>query len=94
MARIKYGECELCKRTLSLTFHHLIPKKMHRRTHFRKAYSKNELNAGVNVCRRCHSGLHKLYDEITLAKQFNTIDRMRADEAIQRHSAWVAKQKS
>ena len=67
---------------------------MHRRAHFRKAHSKVELNAGINICRRCHTGLHRLYDEMTLAKQFNTIERLRADEAVQRHCAWVAKQKS
>lgn len=93
VARIKHGECELCKRQLSLTFHHLIPKKMHRRTHFKKAYSKVALSAGINICRRCHSGIHRLYDETTLAKQFNTLEALRADEAVAKHCAWAAKQK-
>jgi len=67
---------------------------MHRRTHFRKAHDKNQLNTGINICRRCHTGLHKLYDEMTLAKQFNTLKKLQSDDAIQRHCAWVAKQKS
>lgn len=45
------------------------------------------------ICRRCHSGLHKLYDEMTLAKQFNTLEALRNDPALQKHCAWVAKQK-
>lgn len=94
MPRTKYGKCELCERTISLTFHHLIPKKMHRRTHFRKAHNKEALNSGINICRRCHSGLHRLYDEMTLAKQFSTLEQLRSDSAVVRHCAWVAKQKS
>ena len=85
--------CELCMRRLALTFHHLIPKKMHRRTFFRKNYSREELNQGVYLCRACHSGLHKLYDEMTLAKQFNTLAQLKKDERIRSHSEWVAKQK-
>lgn len=94
MARIKHGECELCARTTSLTFHHLVPKKMHRRTYYRKHFSKEVLNAGINVCRRCHVGIHRLYDESTLAKQYNSLERLKADEAVARHCAWVAKQKA
>jgi hypothetical protein len=35
--------CELCGREAPLTFHHLVPRKMHRRTYFRKHYSREEL---------------------------------------------------
>ena len=94
MIRIKHGKCEFCERSIALTFHHLIPKKMHRRAHFKKAHSKTTLNAGVNICRRCHTGIHKLYDEMTLAKNLYTADLLRSDEALARHFKWVAKQKS
>ncbi|MBT8449160.1 MAG: hypothetical protein KJO69_05695 [Gammaproteobacteria bacterium] len=79
---------------MALTFHHLIPRKMHRRTFFRKNYDKRQLAKGIWICRQCHSGLHKLYDEMTLAKQFNTLARLRDDPPIQKHVLWVAKQKS
>ena len=39
--------CPLCGRYLPLTFHHLIPKKMHRRNAFRRRYSRSELAAGI-----------------------------------------------
>ena len=76
-----------------LTFHHLIPKKMHRRTHFRKHYSKEQLAEGISVCRKCHRGMHSLYDEMTLAKDYADLDRLLADPALIRHFEWVAKQR-
>ncbi|WP_202978889.1 hypothetical protein [Halomicronema hongdechloris] len=78
---------------VTLTFHHLIPKKLHRRTRFKKTYSKADLNRGVYVCRLCHNGIHDHYDEMTLAKEFPTVDKLQADPQIRRHSQWVAKQK-
>jgi maltoporin len=76
-----------------MTFHHLIPKKMHRRTYFRKNYTKLELNQGIDICRKCHTGIHKRYDEMTLAKQFATLENLSSDPDLQQHFAWVAKQK-
>jgi len=85
--------CPLCGRNTPLTFHHLIPKKMHRRTYFRKNYDKTTLNQGIYICRMCHSGIHKLYDEMTLAKRFNSFALLAADPALQKHCQWVARQK-
>lgn len=86
--------CQLCQRQVDLTFHHLMPRKMHRRTYFRKNFDKETLNQGIWVCRPCHKGLHRLYDEMTLAKRFNQLEKLLADEAIQKHVQWVSKQKS
>lgn len=93
MVNRRAGECPLCGRFITLTFHHLIPKKLHRRTRYRKNYSKAELNSGVWVCRLCHDGIHDHHDEMILAKRFYTIDRLKADPNIQRHCEWVARQK-
>lgn len=87
-------ECALCLRKVPLTFHHLIPRKVHGRNFFKKHYAREDLNAGVHVCRKCHSGIHKMYDEMTLAKQFNSLDLLKNDAAISAHVNWVAKQKS
>jgi hypothetical protein len=91
--RDRFGVCPLCHRQVDLTFHHLIPKKMHRRTYFKKNYSKPELAQGIDICRKCHTGLHKTYDEMQLAKQFSTIEAIIADPALSIHFAWVSKQK-
>lgn len=85
--------CALCQRQCALTYHHLIPRKLHRRTFFKKHVAKVQLQAGIHICRPCHSGLHKLYDEQHLGKNLNTLQALQEDPAIARHVAWVAKQK-
>lgn len=89
----KTGPCRLCGRHAALTFHHLIPRKLHRRRHFRKHHDRETLQQGIAICRLCHKGLHRLHDEMTLAKQLSTLEALRADPAVQRHVAWVRKQR-
>ena len=67
---------------------------MHRRTFFRKNFSKHQLNKGINICRQCHNGIHKTYDEMALAKQFASLAALKADQALSKHFAWVSKQKT
>ncbi|NVJ62343.1 MAG: hypothetical protein HWE27_18290, partial [Gammaproteobacteria bacterium] len=76
-----------------LTFHHLIPRKLHRRKRFQKLYSKQELNQGIEICRKCHRGIHKTYDEMTLGQEFNSLQLILSDTALLKHFHWVAKQK-
>ncbi|MGY6632118.1 MAG: hypothetical protein ACXIUL_14060 [Wenzhouxiangella sp.] len=85
--------CVLCQRQVALTFHHLVPRKVHRRARFKKHLSEEQRQAGIMICHLCHRGLHKLYDEMTLATRLNTLEKLQADEAVQRHVDWVAKQK-
>ena len=91
--REKYGRCRFCRRECALTFHHLIPKKLHRRVRFKKTYTREELNQGIAVCRQCHDGIHDIYDEMTLAKTRATPECLRNDPLLQKHFQWVAKQK-
>ena len=91
--RAKYGNCLLCGRESELTFHHLIPRKLHRRNFFRKNFNKNELQLGVNICRECHNGIHDLYDEMTLFQRFSDPEALQNDPALQRHFEWVSKQR-
>ena len=89
----KVGTCPCCSRHTRLTFHHLIPKKMHRRTYFKKHYTKEQLQAGVNICRQCHSGIHRFYDEMTLAKQLHSLSLLQAYEQLSTFFNWVSKQR-
>ena len=89
----KTGQCPLCHRQVRLTFHHLIPRKVHRRTHFKKHFTKQTLQAGIAICRQCHSGIHRMYDEMTLAKYFYSLENIQQDEALMNHFKWVAKQR-
>jgi len=93
MATPKLGHCLTCDRQTALTFHHLIPRKMHRRTHFKKHFSKQQLQTGVMLCRTCHSGIHKRYSEMQLAKSFNTEAQLKEDEELKRFFNWVSKQR-
>lgn len=90
----KPDHCQLCERRVHLSFHHLIPRKMHRRTRFQKQYDREALNSGIWVCRKCHNGIHRLYDEMTLAMQFTSLETLRQDADLQRHIGWVRKQKA
>ena len=85
--------CPFCHRTLPLTFHHLVPRKLHRRPRFRRQYSREALGRGIYVCRDCHDAIHRTYDEMGLAKSFDTPEKLAADPALQRHFAWLARQR-
>lgn len=87
------AECPICKRTLSLTYHHLIPKKMHRRSYFSKRYSREELNRGINICRCCHDAVHRAFDEMTLAKELNSLELLLSRPEIRKHAQWAARQR-
>lgn len=83
----------MCKRETNLTFHHLIPRKLHKRRRFEKAYTRDQLNEGIMLCSRCHRGLHKLYSEMELGTRLNTLSEISNDAQIIKHVNWVAKQK-
>ncbi len=87
------GTCPFCKREMPLTFHHLIPKKMHRRKRFRKLYTRQELARGIYVCRDCHDGIHCAYGELELAQRFATPEALAADPALDRHFHWLSKRR-
>ena len=59
--RRETGPCPFCGRRLALTFHHLIPKKVHRRARYRRRFSREELALGIYLCRDCHDGIHATY---------------------------------
>ncbi len=87
--------CELCGRDKPLTKHHLIPRAVHGKTRFRRLYTKAEMHTrAIMICRLCHNGIHDLIpDEKQLAEQFNTLAALQSHEGLQRHIAWVRKQK-
>lgn len=89
----RIGRCPCCSRTVPLTFHHLVPKKMHRRNRYKKQYSRENLNRGVYVCRRCHKGIHRIFDELTLAEKFNSLETLLLDERLAKHFRWVSKRR-
>jgi len=45
------------------------------------------------ICRRCHSGIHTFYDEMTLGKSLNTLESLTSDAQLKMHFDWVARQR-
>lgn len=85
--------CELCQREAPLTFHHLIPRKVHRRPRFKKQYSPEQLQQGIWLCYPCHRAVHKFHDEMTLGQELNSLEKLLADPDVERHISWAKKQK-
>lgn len=86
--------CEFCGRQKSLTEHHLIPRAVHSKRKYLEKYGKLEMqNRKVMLCKLCHDGIHDLIDEKELAESFTTAEELLADERVQKHLAWVRKQK-
>lgn len=86
--------CELCKReNIELTFHHLIPKKAHKKSFVRKLHSDKDLNTyGINICKPCHKAVHIMIDHKALATKFYTIDLLLTHEKLAQAVAFNAKQ--
>jgi len=86
--------CELCGRNVGLQFHHLIPRKNHGKTWFKRNFDKQEMRLrGAWLCSLCHRFIHRQFDEQTLGRQLNTVAALQAEQSVQTHIAWAAKQR-
>ena len=86
--------CELCKRDVETTFHHLIPVTLHKRNWFKKRFDRKYMKShGLRLCTICHYAVHHLYSEVVLGKEYNTLAKLLASEKVQRHIKWARKQK-
>lgn len=85
--------CEMCERPMNLTAHHLIPRTMHAQ-YRKKGYTKEFLNTCVLICRQCHSKIHSVEDERTLARDYSTLEKIMAHPEIIRWVAYASKQKA
>jgi len=75
--------CELCKRDIDLTKHHLIPK------------SKDGDNDDYNymyLCKDCHAQIHLLYTNTYLRDFLNTRELVLADEQLIKFAKFAKKQ--
>jgi 5-methylcytosine-specific restriction endonuclease McrA len=81
--------CALCERDRPLTFHHLIPKALHRRKRYARQYTKEELARGVDLCRDCHDAVHRFLTEKQLGEAYHTLELLREHPDVARFVAWV-----
>ena len=85
--------CELCGRERETTSHHLIPKQIHSKKWCKKSFSKDEMKQRrANLCRDCHSCIHRFYTNSELGKYYNTVEKLLAIEKVVRFTEWVKKQ--
>ncbi|KAJ0405663.1 hypothetical protein ATCC90586_004466 [Pythium insidiosum] len=84
--------CEMCERPMRLTFHHLTPRVTHAK-YLKLGYSREYLNAGVMICRPCHSKIHSTESNKTLAREFNTLAKLLEHPEIVRWVSYARKQR-
>lgn len=86
-------QCALCEAKQRLTFHHLIPKTLHRNKWFRKHFRLQDMREqGITLCRPCHSFIHRQFSEKQLGREYNSLAALLADERVQKHVRWAKKQ--
>lgn len=45
------------------------------------------------LCRQCHSAVHRIHPEMELATEYNTVEKLFADEEILKFGKWASKQR-
>ena len=85
--------CVLCNRSLPLTFHHVIPKLIHKRRWVRQQHSSEQLQEGIWVCKPCHSAIHRFIDHAELARSFHTVEQLKSHEDLGPYIRWSSNQR-
>jgi len=89
----KRDSCELCERERTTTFHHLVPKKSHKRSRVTKLHTKEYMNSvGVDLCKSCHKTVHKYFTHMELALNYYTLELLKSDDKLMRFVEWVKTQ--
>jgi 5-methylcytosine-specific restriction endonuclease McrA len=75
--------CGLCERQVSHTSrHHLVPRE-----------EGGRYGPVVELCQPCHSSVHRFLSNKALARQYNTLEALRAAEELQTYLTWVRRQR-
>ena len=83
-------KCELCEREHLLTFHHLIPRSQHKNKWFKKNFTKEQMNEGINICKDdCHKQIHILIEEKELGKNYNTKQKLLNHLKVKKYIKWI-----
>jgi hypothetical protein len=90
----KPNSCEFCQRHLKLTFHHLVPKKMHKDKRVLKMFPDVDLiHFGIWICTACHKHLHKSFGHEDLAFYLNEKEKLLRNDKVKRFTNWASKQR-
>ena len=75
--------CKLCRRAVEkLTEHHLTP---------RSKLKKGERTPTIWICSACHRQIHALFSNDELAREFNTVEKLRGEPRLARFLKWIGK---
>jgi len=81
--------CELCQVEDAYNFHHFIPRTLHSNKWFKRRYTRQEMQAGIEVCKSCHAAIHDLVpEEKELGRNYNTRDKLLAHPEIGKFVLW------
>lgn len=84
--------CEICQRGwVPLSYHHLIPKKVHAKVLKRGWHEEWKLNSVAWLCRACHAFVHRIADHEELARHFFTVELLTEREDVQAWAQWVGR---
>ena len=82
--------CELCSRQVSLTRHHLIPKRTHGFGVIQAKYFKTELSSLIACLRKAyHRHVHRTIKERELAVHFSSIELLWTHPDINAFVDWL-----
>ncbi len=77
--------CSLCEREVPremITLHHLKPRQTGGRAEHR-----------TPICRPCHKQLHAVFSNKHLAREMDSLDRLKSAPQLQPFLSWIRKQK-
>ena len=75
--------CALCQREVQHTSrHHLVPRE-----------EGGRYGDTVDLCQPCHSSVHRFLTNRELARQYPTVEALRAAEPLQGYLSWIRKNK-
>lgn len=85
--------CVLCGRDRPLTFHHLIPRTLHRKRWVKARFEASALHSGIWVCRDCHDAVHRFIPHRELAESFCTLETLRVHPEVAKFVLWIRTQR-
>ncbi|MEM8673971.1 MAG: HNH endonuclease [Cyanobacteria bacterium P01_G01_bin.67] len=78
--------CQLCDRNVNqLTVHHLIPRQTVKR-------KQADSGSTIEICSSCHRQIHVFYSNLELARNFNTLDKLKSEPKMRKFLGWIRKQ--
>ncbi len=81
--------CELCESEYAHNFHHFIPRTLHSNKWFKKRYTREQMQEGLNLCKSCHKTIHDLIPkEKELGRHYNTMEKLLAHPQLAAYVQW------